>query len=113
MSNQPEYENQQPETVTLEEVRQSILAEIEASKQAITELSDEQLEEVAGGGFFGGSFGRSHSMSVPGTGMGSGGGSGSMLKQAAIWTVGGTLAQYGIGVIGSMFGGGQGSSSGQ
>ena len=53
MSNQPEHENQQPKSVTPEEVRQSILAELEASKQAITELSDEQLEEVAGGEFYG------------------------------------------------------------
>ena len=49
MSNQAENEKQQPETVAPEEVRQFILAEIEASKQAIAELSDEELEEVAGG----------------------------------------------------------------
>ena len=49
MSNQPENEHQQYETVTPEEVRQSLLAELEAGKQAIDELSDEQLEEVAGG----------------------------------------------------------------
>lgn len=48
MSNQPENENQQ--TVTPEEVREYLLAELEASKQTIAELSDEQLEEVAGGG---------------------------------------------------------------
>ena len=47
MTNQPENENQQ--TVTPEEVRQSLLAELEASQQAISELNDEELEEVAGG----------------------------------------------------------------
>jgi hypothetical protein len=47
MFNQPENENQQ--SVTPEEVRQSLLAELDASKQAIEELSDEQLEEVDGG----------------------------------------------------------------
>jgi hypothetical protein len=91
MSNQPEHENQQPETVTPEEVRQSLLAEIEAGKQAITELSDDQLEEVAGGRF---------------------GQNRAMLKQAAIWTVGGTLASYGVSMLGSLFGGGQSSSQG-
>src|SRR5689334_17575806 len=49
MSNQPENENQQAETITTEELREFLLTEIEASKQAIAELSDEQLEEVAGG----------------------------------------------------------------
>jgi hypothetical protein len=48
MSNQPENENQQ--YVTPEEVRQFLLTELDASKQVIEELSDEQLEEVAGGG---------------------------------------------------------------
>ena len=48
MSNQPEHENQQ--NLTPEEVRQSLLAEIDATKQAIAELSNEQLEEVVGGG---------------------------------------------------------------
>ena len=50
MSNQPENTNQQPETVTPEEVRQSLLAELQASKQVIAELSDEQLETIAGAG---------------------------------------------------------------
>ena len=49
MSNQAENEKQQPETVAPEVVRQFILAEIEASKPVIAELSDEELEEVAGG----------------------------------------------------------------
>jgi hypothetical protein len=44
MSNQPENE-----TLTPQEVRQTLLSEIEASQQAIAELSDEQLEEIAGG----------------------------------------------------------------
>src|SRR5690242_13505694 len=46
MSNQPENEMQQ--TPTPEEVRQYALAEIEVTKQVITELSDEELEEIAG-----------------------------------------------------------------
>src|SRR5689334_20753623 len=46
MSKQPEQENQQ----TPQEMRQALLAELEAGEQAIAELSDEQLEEVAGGG---------------------------------------------------------------
>ena len=53
MSNQPELENQQFETLTPEEVRQALLAEIEATRQAIAELSDEQIEEITGGGLRG------------------------------------------------------------
>ncbi len=49
MSDQMANENQQ--NMTPEEVRQQLLAELEISQQAITELSDEQLEEVAGGAF--------------------------------------------------------------
>ncbi len=49
MSNQPENENQQAETVSAEELRECLLTELEASKQAVAELSDEQLEAVAGG----------------------------------------------------------------
>ena len=37
--------------MTPEEVRQYVLAEIDATKQAIAELSEEELEEVAGGVF--------------------------------------------------------------
>ena len=50
MSNQPEHDNQQPETITSEEMRQSILTELEASKQEIAELNDDQLMEIAGAG---------------------------------------------------------------
>ena len=50
MSNQPEQENQQFETVTLQEIREAILADLEASKQEIAALSDEELEQVAGEG---------------------------------------------------------------
>jgi len=50
MSNQPEQENQQPETVTPQEIREAILADLEASKQAIAELSDKELEQITGGG---------------------------------------------------------------
>ncbi len=49
MSNQPENEKQQVETIAPEEVRQFLLAELEASKQALVELSNEQLGEIAGG----------------------------------------------------------------
>lgn len=49
MSNQPENEKQQLETVTPQEIRQSILIEIDAYQQAIAELSDEELEAIAGG----------------------------------------------------------------
>lgn len=41
-------ENTIQQTLTPAEVRQALLAEIEASKQIIAELSDEQLEEVTG-----------------------------------------------------------------
>src|SRR6476661_10934092 len=47
MSNQSENEKQQPQAS--EEVRQFLLAELDASKQAIEELSNEQLEAIAGG----------------------------------------------------------------
>jgi hypothetical protein len=49
MSQQAEHE-QQP--LTPEEIRQH-LTELGADQQAITELSDEQLEEIAGGGKWG------------------------------------------------------------
>jgi hypothetical protein len=48
MSNQSEYEHQQ--TMTPKEVRESLLADLEAGKQAIAELSDEYLAEVQGAG---------------------------------------------------------------
>jgi len=47
MSKQPENKNQQPH-----ELRQALLNELEAGQQAITELSDEELEAVAGGSFW-------------------------------------------------------------
>src|SRR5690349_18554654 len=56
MSNQSENEMQQ--TPTPEEVRQHLLTEIEASKQTIEELSEEELEQVAGGRFSFKSFAR-------------------------------------------------------
>jgi hypothetical protein len=49
MSNQDENGKQQ--APTSEELRQSILTQLEASGQSIEELSDEELEGVAGGGF--------------------------------------------------------------
>jgi hypothetical protein len=116
MSNQPENEQQ---SMTAEEVRQYILAELEAGKKAIAELSDEQLEEVAGGGRFGrggGSFGHGGGSFAPGMGMpmasGGGSGTGAMLKQAAIWTVAGTGVQYGLGLVGSLFSGGNSGGNG-
>ncbi len=48
MSDQIENKNEPSRTVTPQEMREYLLAEIEASKQVLTELSDEQLEEVAG-----------------------------------------------------------------
>ncbi len=50
MSNQSEQEKPQPETSTPQEVRQFLLAELEASQQIILELNDEQLIEITGGG---------------------------------------------------------------
>jgi hypothetical protein len=50
MSNQAENEQQQ--NLTPEEVSQN-LAELGGDQQAITELSDEELEAVAGGGKWG------------------------------------------------------------
>ena len=47
MSKQPENEARTPQ-----ELRQALLSELEVSQQALVELSDEQLEEVAGAGFF-------------------------------------------------------------
>ena len=44
-----QIENEQQQSMTPEEVRQSLLAEIDATQQAIAELSNEQLEEVVGG----------------------------------------------------------------
>jgi hypothetical protein len=44
MSIQPEHKKLQPQ-----DLRQSLLSELDASRQAIIELSDEQLEQVAGG----------------------------------------------------------------
>src|SRR5690348_6067791 len=52
MSNQPDQDKQLSETLTSEEVSQSILAEPKTSKQEIGELSDEQLMDIAGGSFF-------------------------------------------------------------
>lgn len=48
--NQSENEKkQQPETLTPQELRRSLLAKVEAGKQMIEALDDEQLEEVVGG----------------------------------------------------------------
>ncbi len=47
MSNQTEHPGEQ--TINAQELRQSLRAEIEASKQAIEELSDEQVETIVGG----------------------------------------------------------------
>ena len=49
MSNQPEQEHPQPETLTPQELRESILTDLEATRQAIVALNDEELETVAGG----------------------------------------------------------------
>jgi hypothetical protein len=49
MSNQPQQEHEHPKIVTPEELRQSILTELEARKQEIVDLSNEQLMEITGG----------------------------------------------------------------
>ena len=49
MSNQSEYENQQNETLTPEEMREFLMAVTEATEEDIAQLSDEQLEEITGG----------------------------------------------------------------
>lgn len=49
MSNQANQEKQPSKTIPSEEVRQFLLDELEARKQALVELSNEQLGEIAGG----------------------------------------------------------------
>ena len=49
MSNQSEHENPQSETVTPQELRQLLQAEVEARQQIIAQLSDEELTEIVGG----------------------------------------------------------------
>ena len=49
MSNQVDQEKLQAETIPSEEVRQFLLSELETRKQELVELSEEQLEEIAGG----------------------------------------------------------------
>jgi hypothetical protein len=49
MSNQPEQENQQSETITSQELREFMMDELEARKQLVAEISDEQLTEIVGG----------------------------------------------------------------
>jgi hypothetical protein len=49
MSNQPQQEHEHPKIITPEELRQSILTELEARKQEIVDLSNEQLMEITGG----------------------------------------------------------------
>lgn len=45
-----QFENEEQQSLTPDEVRQALLAELDASQQAIAELSNEQLEEAVGGG---------------------------------------------------------------
>jgi hypothetical protein len=45
-----QFANEEQQSLTPEEVRQALLAELDASQQAIAELSNEQLEEAVGGG---------------------------------------------------------------
>ena len=49
MSDTLENEMQPSETVTPQELRESLLTELEIARQTIVELSNEQLEEVVGG----------------------------------------------------------------
>ncbi len=51
MPDQLENEMSQPKMMTPQELRESLLTELEAGKQALTELSDEEvLEAITGGG---------------------------------------------------------------
>ncbi len=50
MSNQSETEMPLSETASLENVRQFLLADLNATRQAISELSEEELEAISGGG---------------------------------------------------------------
>ncbi len=62
MSKQLGKKKQSSESVTPKEVRQFLLAEFEAGKQAIGELSDEELlEAIAGGGLCCSRLPRTHS----------------------------------------------------
>jgi hypothetical protein len=49
MSNQAEHEHEPSKTLTAEELRQSLLSQIDATKEAVYALSDEEVEQVAGG----------------------------------------------------------------
>src|SRR5579884_971027 len=51
MSMSEQLDQTEQSAMTPQELRQHMLEELEASKQAIEELSDEELEAVAGGGF--------------------------------------------------------------
>ena len=63
MSDQLKNEISQPKMMTPQELRESLLTELEAGKQALTELSDEEvLEAITGGGL-------SRSFSAPSLGQ--------------------------------------------
>ena len=49
MSNQAEHEHEPSQTLTPEELRQSLLSQIDATKEAVYALSDEEVEQIAGG----------------------------------------------------------------
>jgi hypothetical protein len=83
MSNQPENG-----VLTPRELRQTLLNELEISQQAITALSDEQLEEIAGG------------RGAPGSHHGWG--------KFALGAAVGTF--FGPSILGAVFGGGSQSS---
>ncbi len=51
MSDHLENEMQPSETTTPQELREALLTELETARQEIAELSNEQLEEVVGGGW--------------------------------------------------------------
>ena len=49
MSNQAEHEYELSQTLTAEEIRQSLLSQLDATKEAVYALSDEEVEQVTGG----------------------------------------------------------------
>lgn len=49
MSNQAEHEHEPSKVLTAEELRQFLLSQMDGTKEAVSELRDEEVEQVAGG----------------------------------------------------------------
>jgi bacteriocin-like protein len=106
MSYQTEHEHSLSQIVRPEELRRSLLAEIETSQQVITELSDEELEEISGGEALYGMYKKIASNRGMGTE--------SLLKRAAIKTGVHIIVGTVIGsLINNYIGNGQSSSDNQ